>query len=127
MAGVDLDAGMLATGQRKAPEIDFRVADLEIVALGRTFEAILMAGNVMIFLTPGSEGRVLKNLARHLTPGGFVIAGFQLRPGGLDVERYDTLTADAGLVLYERFATWDGDPWRPGGNYAVSVHRSAGR
>ena len=127
VAGVDLDAEMLATGQRKAPEVDFRVADLEIVELGRTFEAILMAGNVMIFLTPGSEGRVLKNLARHLTPGGFVIAGFQLRPGGLDVERYDTLTADAGLVLYERFATWDGDPWRPGGYYAVSVHRSAGR
>ena len=28
----------------------------------------------------------------------------------------------AGLTLTDRFATWDHDPWRPGGDYAVSVH-----
>jgi hypothetical protein len=27
------------------------------------------------------------------------------------------------LTLAERFATWDGDAWRDGGDYAVSVHR----
>ena len=123
VAGVDLDPVMLATGMRKAPQLAWLVADLETVDLGRTFDAVLMAGNVMIFLTPGSEGRVLANLARHLSPGGLLIAGFQLRPAALSLRSYDELAAVAGLELKERFATWDADPWVDGGDYAVSVHR----
>ena len=123
VAGVDLDPVMLATGMRKAPQLAWLVADLETVDLGRTFDAVLMAGNVMIFLTPGSEGRVLANLARHLSPGGLLIAGFQLRPSALSLRSYDELAAAAGLELKERFATWDANPWLDGGDYAVSVHR----
>ena len=126
VAGVDLDPVMLATGMRKAPQLNWLVADLETVDLGRTFDAILMAGNVMIFLTPGSEGRVLANLARHLVPGGLVIAGFQLRPSGLSLRTYDALAAGIDLELFERFATWDADSWVDGGSYAVSVHRLSG-
>jgi hypothetical protein len=85
-----------------------------------------MAGNVMIFLTPGSEGAVLANMASHLEPGGLLVAGFQLGPGKLSLARYDELAAAAGLVLAERFATWDRDPWVEGGGYAASVHRKAG-
>lgn len=123
LVGVDLDPVMLATGQRKAPEIEWHVADLETVDLGRTFDAVVMAGNVMIFLTPGSEGRVLANLARHLKPGGLLIAGFQLRTGALDLARFDELSAGAGFELAERFGTWDRNPWVLGGGYAVSVLR----
>jgi hypothetical protein len=82
-----------------------------------------MAGNVMIFLTPGTEGAVLNNVARHLAPGGMLVAGFQFQRGGLSLERFDALAAEAGLVLKERFATWDRDPFVPGGGYAVSVMR----
>ncbi len=123
VVGVDLDPVMLAIGMRKAPELEWRVADLETVHLGRTFDAVLMAGNVMIFVTPGTEGTVLKNVAAHLRPGGHLIAGFQLQPGKLSVERYDELAHEAGLELVERFATWDRDAWVPGGGYAVLVHR----
>lgn len=125
VVGVDLDPVMLATGQRKAPEMEWHVADLETVALGRTFDAVLMAGNVMIFLTPGSEGRVLANLARHIIDGGLLFAGFQLRSGQMDLARFDALGREAGLELAERFATWDRDPWIASGNYAVSVLRKA--
>ncbi len=121
--GVDLDERMLGTGIRKSPEIEWHLADLAEIDLDRTFEAVLMAGNVMIFLTPGTESAVLANVAKHLAPGGFLVAGFQLRPGGLTLERYDALAAEAGLTLVDRFATWDEDPWLPGGNYAVSVHQ----
>jgi hypothetical protein len=41
----------------------------------------------------------------------------------MSLERYDELCANAGLELSERFATWEKDAWRPGGDYAVSVHR----
>ena len=123
IVGVDLDPEMLAVGMRKAPELVWRVGDLETLQLGRTFDVALMAGNVMIFLTPGTEGAVLKNVAEHLAPGGRLIAGFQLQPGKLSLDRYDALALEAGLKLSERFATWDREEWTPGGNYAVSVHR----
>ncbi len=77
----------------------------------------------MIFVTPGTEGRVLENLARHLNPGGLLMAGFQLRPGQLGVSRFDELARGAGLELFERFSTWDREPWVEGGGYAVSVMR----
>jgi SAM-dependent methyltransferase len=123
VTGVDIDPVMLETGRRKAPHLEWHLTDLEAVELSRAFDAVVMAGNVMIFLTPGSEGRVLANLARHLVSGGLLIAGFQLRPGALSVERYDALAAEAGFEISERYATWDAEPWVPGGSYAVSVHR----
>lgn len=123
VTGVDLDDVMLATARRKAPEIPWHSADLETVDLGRGFEAVLMAGNVMIFLTPGSEGAVLANMARHLDAGGLLVAGFQLQRDGLTLGRFDELSADAGPLLHERFATWDREPWAEGSGYAVSVMR----
>jgi len=121
--GVDLDDGMLSTARRKAPSIAWHCADLASIDLGRTFDVILLAGNVMIFLTPRSEGAVIANLARHLAPDGRLVAGFSLRPGQLTIEQYDRLAAGADLLLDERWSTWDGDPWTPGADYQVSVHR----
>jgi trans-aconitate methyltransferase len=123
--GVDLDPMMLATAHDRAPHVPWVLADLASVAFRRRFAAIVMAGNVMIYLTPGTEAAVLRNLERHLAPGGLVIAGFQLMPGKLTIDRYDELGASAGLRLRDRYSTWDGDPWRAGGDYAVSVHATA--
>src|SRR5574338_1119724 len=55
VAGVDIDPEMLATARRKAPDVAWHAADLATIDLGRAFDAIVMAGNVMIFLAPGSE------------------------------------------------------------------------
>ena len=55
-----------------------------------------MAGNVMIFVAPGTEASVLTNLATRLTPAGLVVAGFQLLPGRLTVDRYDEHVARRG-------------------------------
>jgi len=122
VVGVDLDDVMLATARAKAPDVDWRLGDLETIVLGRTFEAIVMAGNVMIFLTPGTEAAVVANMAAHIAPGGVLIAGFQLQRGRLTLDEYDAHSEAAGLHLKERFATWDRDPWVAGGDYAVSVH-----
>jgi SAM-dependent methyltransferase len=123
VVGVDRDPGMLSTAQQKAPELDWREADLAALDLGRTFAAVVMAGNVMLFVDRGSEAAVLANMARHLEPGGRLIAGFQLGMRGLTVDRYDALARAAGLEPEERWSTWDGDPWRPASGYAVTVHR----
>jgi SAM-dependent methyltransferase len=125
VVGADIDPEMLATARRKAPDVDWRLADLAATNFDRRFDAIVMAGNVMIFLTPGTEAAVLANLARHLTTSGVIIAGFQLMPGRLTVVRYDEIAAEAALTLAERWSTWDCEPWEAASAYAVSVHRVA--
>ena len=125
MTGVDIDPGMLATAREKAPDTTWLIDGPCGCGCRRTFDAVVMAGNVMIFLAPGSEGAVVANMARHLHEGGVLIAGFQLQTGRLDLERYDEMADAAGLALESRYATWDREPWVEGGNYAVSVHRKA--
>ena len=127
VVGVDLDPDMLATARRRSPELQWVQADLASFDLGRTFDVVVAAGNVMILLTPGTETAVLANLARHLRPDGLLIAGFQLRAEHLTLAGYDRAAAAAGFTLAERFATWEREPWRSAGGYAVSVHRHARR
>lgn len=123
VVGIDLDDEMLATARRKAPDLTWHLGDVASADLGRTFGAVVAAGNVMILLTPGTEAAVVANLARHLEPGGHLVAGFQLTPGHLTVDRYDRMASDAGLTLVERWATWERSSWDPSCSYAVSVHR----
>jgi len=123
VVGVDLDPVMLGQAERKAPELTWVRGDLAEVDLGRTVDAVVMAGNVILFVAPGTEARVIANLARHLVPGGLLIAGFQLTSPVYGIDGYDADAAVAGLALTERWATWEREPWRPGSNYAVSVHR----
>lgn len=123
--GVDLDQTMLDVARRKAPDAEWIEGDLASIDLGRSFELVVAAGNVFIFLAPGTERAVVANLARHLQPGGLLVAGFQLRDGGLTLAQYDAHCAAAGLTLVERFATWERAPY-DGGDYAVSVCRRPG-
>ena len=125
VAGVDLDPAMLEAARAKAPEVPWVEADLAAFRLDRLFDAVVMAGNVMIFLAPGQEAAVVANVSRHLAPGGVLVAGFSLRPGALDLATYDALTDHAGLGLVHRFSSWDGDEFADG-DYAVSVHRRPG-
>ena len=121
--GVDLDPRMLETARRKAPHLEWHQGDLATIDLGRKFDAIVMAGNVMIFVTRGTEGAVLKNMAGHLAPGGVLISGFQLGAGYLSIAEYDRLAEAAGLEPLERWSTWQRGPWDARGTYALNVHR----
>ncbi len=121
VVGVDLDPGMLDTARQKAPEIEWNLGDLATVELGRTFDLVAMAGNVIVFVAPGTEGQVLSRMADHLRPGGLLVAGFQLGAGQISLADYDALAAVAGLGLVSRWSTWERSPFA-GGDYAVSVH-----
>lgn len=122
VVGADVDASMLATARRAAPAIDWVEADLAALELGRTFDVVVMAGNVPLFTPAGTEAALVAGVARHVADGGLLVAGFSL-DRGYDIERYDADASAAGLALVERFAAWDRTPWVPGGPYAVSVHR----
>jgi hypothetical protein len=84
-----------------------------------------MAGNVLLFVAPGTEGAVIANVARLLVGGGVAISGYSLAPSGLGVEAHDALAAAAGLELSARWSTWDGAPFGADSTYAVSVHRKS--
>lgn len=120
--GVDLDGPMIDAAQAKAPELDFRVGDLAAVAFDRVFDAIVMAGNVMIFVDPGSESGVVSNMAKHLAPGGHLIAGFQLGRS-VSAGEYASYASNAGLEPVEHCSTWEQHPSADGDTYAVFVHR----
>jgi SAM-dependent methyltransferase len=123
VVGVDADTSMVATARRLSPDLDWRVADLCGFDLGRTFDVVVMAGNVPLFTPPGTQRHLVAGCARHVEPGGLLIAGFSL-DRGYDLARYDGDCVVARLELAERWATWSCEPFA-GGDYAVSVHRAA--
>jgi SAM-dependent methyltransferase len=122
VVGIDLDASMLATARRQAPDLIWVEADLATLDLGGAFDVVVLAGNVPLFTRPGTQAALVAGVARHVAPGGCLIAGFSV-DRGYGVDDWDEHAAGAGLVLTERFATWDRGPWAPGSPYAVSVHR----
>ncbi len=128
VVGVDLDWAMLEAAKAKAPEATWLRGDLADMSVTdaaggrRQFDAVVAAGNVMIFLARGTEAAVVANIAAHLRPGGVLVAGFQLSDGYLALHVYDALAQRNGLALETRFSTWEGAPF-DGGDYAVSIHR----
>lgn len=122
VVGADVDASMLAVARRRAPGITWCECDLADLDLGRVFDVVVMAGNVPLFTAPGTQQDLVAGVARHVAPGGVLIAGFSL-DRGYTADEYDAHCAAAGLVLAERYATWERDAFA-GGDYAVSVHRA---
>ncbi|MCX6049112.1 MAG: methyltransferase domain-containing protein [Chloroflexi bacterium] len=126
IVGVDLDEVMLKQARAKAPELEWHLGDLSTITLNGLFDAIVLAGNVMIFLTPGTEAATLTNLVQYLKPGGLLVAAFELTPPAwttLTLPVYDQLTATVGLSQVARWSTWEQAPWTSRDRYAVSVHR----
>ena len=123
VVGVDLDPKMLVSARTKAPTLSWFEADLTTVSLTQLFEVVVAAGNVMIFLAPGSERKAIANLTQHLESGGRFVTGFQL-DSAYTLADFDADCAAAGLTLAERWSTWDGDEWTDNSGYAVSVYQS---
>jgi SAM-dependent methyltransferase len=124
VVGADLDDDLLAYARRKAPVIPWVHSDLSVLELGRTFDVVVMAGNVLPFAMPSIRPAIVAALARHLRPDGRLIAGFSLNEGWPTAAEYDQWCADAGLVPAERARTWQSAPFSPEtDNYLVAVHK----
>ncbi|MDJ1134257.1 class I SAM-dependent DNA methyltransferase [Streptomyces iconiensis] len=121
VVGVDLDASMLATARRLAPDIPWHLSDLAGLDLGTSFDVVVMAGNVPLFTPPGTEPALVAGVAAHVRPEGRLVAGFSV-DRGYTADDYDAHCAAAGLVREARYATWSREPYTDGA-YAVSVHR----
>lgn len=124
VVGADRDPSMIATARQRGPEPEWVEGDLATLDLGRVFDIVVMAGNVPLFTPPGTQATLVAGCARHVAPGGALVAGFQL-DRGYSLADYDAHTAAADLALAERYATWDRHPFVEGGTYAVSIHRKS--
>ncbi len=81
---------------------------------------IVLAGNVMVYLAPGTERQVLRVLAGLLVPGGRLVTGFAT-DRDYRVADLDRDAGAVGLRMEHRFATWHLDPWFTGADWAVTV------
>jgi 2-polyprenyl-3-methyl-5-hydroxy-6-metoxy-1,4-benzoquinol methylase len=130
VVGVDADPVLIDAAREDHPGPTWLVADLSELDLAANgiaepFDAVVVAGNVLAFVAPGTETAVLRRLVAHLAPDGFVLVGFAT-DRDYTLAAFDQDLLDAGFVLEQRFATWDLRPWRPEASFAVSVLRPDG-
>jgi SAM-dependent methyltransferase len=130
VVGVDLDASMLGEARAEAPTLDWRVGDLAVLDTGETYDVVLVAGNTIPLLEPGTLASAARRLAAHVRPdGGRLVCGFGLDdahlPGDCPVTplaEVDAAFASAGLEPVERFSAWDRAPYDEEAGYVVTVH-----
>lgn len=127
VVGVDADPALVEAAKVDHPGHTWLVADLATLDLraagfGDAFDAAVVAGNVMPFVAPGTERRVLQRIAAHLRADGILVVGFGT-DRGYAVADFDADITAAGLTFEHRFATWDLRPWNDGAPFAVTVLR----
>ena len=129
VVGVDSDPSMLAVARQKAPELDWRLADLAGFRTSLQFDLVVAAGNVLVYLADGTQLAAVTSMAGALVPGGLLVSGWRTdrapddgRPV-LPVTTYDAWAREAGLEPVARWSTWDADPWHDDADWCVAVHR----
>jgi len=128
--GVDKDAGLVRLAQSRYEGVPFLARDLlllhrdVLVAAGgpATFDLIVLPGNVVVYLAPGTERDVLGVLAGLLEPAGRIVAGFATDREYSPAD-FRTDAQALGLTVEHQFATWDLDPYTETSDWVVTVLR----
>jgi SAM-dependent methyltransferase len=127
VVGVDVDPALIAAARSDHPGLKWLVADLVDLDLssngeGMPFDAAVLAGNVMVFVEPGTERAILERMCALVRPDGIVVVAFAT-DRDYPLSRFDSDVSQATLVLEHRFATWELRPWTHDAPFAVSILR----
>lgn len=130
VTGVDVDPSMLAEARAQATgeglAVDLVEGDLaalgDLLAAGAAYDVVAAPGNVVVYLTPGTEADVVAVMADVIRPGGLLVAGFAA-DRHVGVADYDGWCHGAGLTTVQLWSTWDGAPFAADSDYLVGVHR----
>lgn len=130
VVGVDIDPVLVDAAREDHPGATWLVADLtglDLAAQGEAepFDGALLAGNVMDFIGPDHREETVRRVAAHVRPDGFVVIGCRVGRG-FTPQELDAILPSTGLVLEQRFATWDLRPYGPDSGFCVSVLRRSG-
>jgi SAM-dependent methyltransferase len=129
VVGVDIDPVLVEAARTDHPGATWLVGDLvtlDLTAQGQAepFDGVLVAGNVMDFVAEGHRAEAIRRLAAHLRPGGFVVVGCRVGRG-FTPDDLDAALPGTGLVLEQRFATWDLRRYDSHSDFCVSILRAA--
>lgn len=112
------DPELVAESRRRYPtlpvlETDLLALNAEVVEPG--FDLIVLVGNVIVLLAPGTERRLLTGLRDLLAPTGRILVGFHPLAGHGSARDYPVaeFVADvtaSGLVVQHRFGTYELGP-----------------
>jgi SAM-dependent methyltransferase len=133
VVGVDVDPAMLDQARAAAPDLDWRLGDLATFDLGpemhAAFDVVLVAGNTIPLLEPGTLLDACERLGHHLAPGGVVVCGYGLDaahlPGDCPPTALDDVDAAFGVLGLDavlRYGTWDGHEFDPADGYAITLY-----
>ncbi|WP_166348934.1 class I SAM-dependent methyltransferase [Phytoactinopolyspora limicola] len=131
VVGVDADPELIDAARADHPGPAWVVGDLSELELAdltpeqgpaELFDAAVLAGNVMVFVAPGTEAEVLRRVGRCVVPDGFVVVGFHVNRH-LALDDFDQAVGEAALRVEHRFATWDLKAWHDDADFAVTVLR----
>ncbi len=94
--GLDLSAEMLAIARKKHPDLVLHQADMTSFDLGRQFDVVICLFSAIAYAqTVALLRQALRTMARHLRPGGVLIAEAFIRPE-------DVIPDHVGAVLVDQ-------------------------
>ena len=98
------------------------MGDLSTVDLDTRFDIVVMIGNILNFCRPGVQTTIVRNLARHLDPGGLLVCGWSQEtwPDAYHASHFVHDATEVGARLVHLWKNWDGEPFDDG-DYAVVV------
>ncbi|WP_225206066.1 class I SAM-dependent methyltransferase [Novosphingobium huizhouense] len=74
VAGLDLDAGLVAVARERNPATDIRVADMTDFDTGRTYDVVTCLFSAIAYVeTRERMEQAIAAMARHVAPGGLLI------------------------------------------------------
>jgi SAM-dependent methyltransferase len=125
VVGVDGDPVLIDAAEEDHPGPTWLVGDLaelDLAARGidEGFDAIVVAGNVMTFLAPGTRLEVLSRLGRHLRDDGRIAVGFGAGRG-YEFDEFRAHVEAAGLVIDVELSSWDLRPASADPGFLVAV------
>uniref|UniRef100_UPI00068AF854 class I SAM-dependent methyltransferase n=2 Tax=Streptomyces griseus TaxID=1911 RepID=UPI00068AF854 len=133
VTAVDTAAPMLAHARRHHPGPDYRHADMRDADLGRAFDAVLCLDSALLHCHTNADlAACLAVCARHLAPGGLLVAEMRngahllgdpslldgpttasFRRGGTTHTSRTTLHVDHAAQLLRRHRVWTADDGSP--------------
>lgn len=123
VVGVDLDPELIRIAGIDDPGPRYGVSDLATLELPagspEAFDAILCAGNVLGFVHPATRRPILTNLRDVLAADGRLVCGFGAGRG-YDFGDFFADAEASGLVVEQRFSTWDLRPFTDDAGFVVA-------